>query len=296
MVLVQALALILAHPAGEGFGHLLTEPFALAQARSIFDVAKNGCGESLVGPEPDFNSFHYDKPYEPSPIGSETYMSGSITTTYKLADSRLYSLHDYHAVVTKQWVEGRQISLEQCKLVLDRMLPVCGYPLTARIVHSRRSDLKDLATWSLTWVPEYRGVPFASRAQVGSASLDCETGRPRSIYFPTLVWPPDDLEATVTPEAARSVMVAEAFRQGVADFEWTREPLKVIAWKDDKDAPDRHAWKDKRWEDCPQGTVAYEATLTDRSAKTAKGHPLWLSFHVDAKTGALLRVFDNREY
>lgn len=214
---------------------------------------------------------------------------------YKRADSRLYSLYDDQAVVTKQWVEGRQISLEQCELVLDRMLPVCGYPLTARVVHSRKSDPNDLGTWDLAWVPVHRGVSFASMYQTGSASLDCETGRPSRVSFPTLVWPPDDLEATVTPDGARSIMLAEAFRQGVVDFEWTREPLKVIAWKDDKDAPDRHAWKDGRWEDCPQGTLAYEATVADSAAKTAHGFPLRLSFHVDAKTGALLRVFDNRD-
>lgn len=198
-------------------------------------------------------------------------------------------------MVTKQWVEGRQISLEQCKVVLDRLLPVCGYPLTACILGSRHYDSKDRGTWTIGWVPEHRGVPFASQAQIGLAELDCETGRPSSIYFPTLVWPPEDLEATVTPDGARSIVLAEAFRQGVVDFEWTREPLKVIDWKDDKDAPDRHAWKDNRWEDCPQGTVAYGATLTDRVGKTARGYPLWLSFHVDAKTGAVLRTFENRE-
>jgi hypothetical protein len=210
---------------------------------------------------------------------------------HKVADSRVYSFHDYKAVSTQQWTEGRQITLEQCKLVLDRMLPACGYPLTARIEHAQPSG----ATWLLSWRPEHRGVPFAAHYQMGTAQLDCETGRPEAIYFPTLLWPPDDLGAAVTPEGARSVMLAEAFRRGTVEFVWKQEPLKAIAWKDDKDEPDRHAWKDKRWVDCPRGVVAYEGILTDSVNKTTGGYPLSLTFHVDGKTGAVLRVLDNRD-
>lgn len=285
MVLVQALACL---ATANGFGAVLTGEFCTYQEPRICEAATLGAfserqGFALVG-----GKVYLDD--EVSEIGTKSSSSDDASMLWLLADSRLRAVTFQRSASTKQWVEGRQISLEQCKLVLDRMLPVCGYPLTARIEHSRPSGPE----WSLSWRPEHRGIPFAAHWQMGHASLDCETGRPIVMYFPTLVWPPDDLEATVTPDGARSIVIAEAFKRGTFEFDWKQEPIKAIGWKDDKDAPDRHAWKDLRWEDCPRGIVVYEAFLEDRQNKTRGNYPLQLNFHVDAKTGAVLRVLDNQ--